>query len=308
MRAVFLVLLTANLLFLAWARWIDTPREDGAEEAFSRLPRLQLVTESGARPKPTAATPELIAPLAAQPSVPSPAAVLPTATDSMLASAEKISLHIPQVPPPAAAQSCASVGPFSDIAHAARAAGLLSQRGYRLQQRAEEGETIEGYWVFVGGLESDDDVGQVVSRLEKSGFTDAHVMKNYSSNRRVSVGMFSTLERAQKRAAAIKNMGLQPEIGERKFPGTVYWVDVALERARALPPEYLFADIGQPRVDRSKVEIQPCPAGLRPAQPVAPEASGPQESSADESEGVLPGLPRTKVASAPKAPSPTNVP
>jgi hypothetical protein len=31
--------------------------------------------------------------------------------------------------------------------------------------------------------------------------------------------MFSSRERAEKRAAAAKNMGLQPEIGERKFPG-----------------------------------------------------------------------------------------
>ena len=200
MRAVFLVLLTANLIFLAWAKWIDGPREEAAQDSLSRLPRLQLVTESPPGPKPTAAT------------APADAALAP-------ATAEKVSLRI--------AQTCTSIGPFSDLARAARAAGLLTQRGFHLQQRAEEGETIEGYWVFVGGLQSDADVGQVVGRLEKSGFTDAHVMKNYSTNRRVSVGMFSTRERAEKRAAAIRKMGLQPEIGERTFPGTVYWVDVA---------------------------------------------------------------------------------
>jgi hypothetical protein len=260
---------------------------------LSRIPRLQLVSESGPGPKPTAASPALISPVSGDPVLPSPAAVLPTATASMLATAEKISLRIPQIPQLPAAQSCASVGPFNDIARAARAAGLLTQRGFHLQQRAEEGETIEGYWVFVGSLNTDDDVGRVVSRLEKSGFTDAHVMKNYSTNRRVSVGMFSTLEGAQKRAAAVKKMGLQPEIGERKFPGTIYWVDVALSRgpgAKALPPEYSFTDIGH-----SKVEIQPCPAELRPPEPASPETASPED-------GVLRGLPRTKVASAPVVP------
>jgi len=158
------------------------------------------------------------------------------------------------------------VGPFNDIAHAARAAGLLTQRGFKLQQRAEEGETIEGYWVFVGGLNSDQDVNEVVGQLEKHGFTDAHVMKNFSTNRRISVGMFSTQERAEKRAAAVKAIGLSPEVGERRFPGTVYWVDVALASPEQKPPqEYLFADIG-----RTRVQMQPCPAALTPVGPPVP--------------------------------------
>jgi hypothetical protein len=31
-------------------------------------------------------------------------------------------------------------------------------------------------------------------------------------------------------------MGLEPEVGERKFPGTVYWVDVALTSRAQKPP------------------------------------------------------------------------
>ena len=258
-----MTLLVANLLFLAWAKWIDSPRDAGAQDALSHLPRLQLVGEAPGA-KPAAAN---------LPPVPAPAV------------AEKVVLHVPETPQ---TQTCTSVGPFNDIAHAARAAGLLTQRGFHLQQRAEEGEAIEGYWVYVGGLQSDDEVGKVVERLSKGGFTDAHVMKNYSTNRRISVGMFSTRERAEKRAAAVKSMGLEPEVGERKFPGTVYWVDVVLTAAAQKPPaEYLFADIGH-----AKVAVLPCPAELRPQQQGVP---------AHESEdGVTRVLPRTTVASARK--------
>ncbi len=278
-----MTLLVANLLFLAWAEWIDAPRDAGSQDALAHLPRLQLVGESAA-PKPTAGSLPAV-PLAPPPvAANSPPAILPsvmpppspTAVAPAPAVAEKMVLHVPEAPQ--TAQRCTSVGPFNDIAHAARAAGLLTQRGYHLQQRAEEGETIEGYWVFVGGMQSDDDVNEVVDRLEKNGFTDAHVMKNFSTNRRISVGMFSTRERADKRAAAVKKMGLAPEVGERKFPGTVYWVDVALtSAAQKPPPEYLFADIGPARV-----ALQPCPAGLRPA--------------------TSPLLPRTAVAGAPLRP------
>jgi hypothetical protein len=79
-------------------------------------------------------------------------------------------------------------------------------------------------------------------------------------------------------------MGLEPEVGERKFPGTVYWVDVALtSRAQKPPPEYLFADIGH-----AKVEMLPCPAGLRPRDGVAPGSE-----TADDEDRVA------RVASAP---------
>jgi len=275
-RAIFLTLLVANLLFLAWAKWIDAPRDAGAHDALAHLPRLQLIDEAGAPTAPNglnapnapngSGAPNAPQPTSANSSTPPPlAATTPPPPSTALASAaaEKVALQIlnsPQIP------RCTSVGPFNDIAHAARAAGLLTQRGFKLQQRAEEGETIEGYWVFVGGLTSDQDINDVVAQLEKHGFTDAHVMKNFSTNRRISVGMFSTQERAEKRAAAVKAMGLAPEVGERRFPGTVYWVDVALTSPEQKPPqEYLFADIG-----RAQVAMQPCPAGLTPANPAAP--------------------------------------
>jgi SPOR domain len=308
-RAIFLILLVANLLFLAWARWIDTPSDASAQDALARLPRLQLVTElpPGSRPTSATLTPaeDQGAALRAPESLATEQVVL-RAADA--AAAEKIALRAGDAAAPAvssvptvssgsapvaaataAPSSCTSVGPFNDIAHAARAAGLLTQRGFHLQQRAEEGETIEGYWVFVGDLQTDAELNQAVERLDKSGFTDAHVMKNYSTNRRISVGMFSTRERAEKRAAAVRAIGLEPEVGERKFPGTVYWVDVALtSRAQKPPPEYLFADIGH-----AKVQVQPCPAGLRPVAPGVPQPPAGNE------DGVSKPLPRTTVASAP---------
>jgi len=45
MKAVFLLVLSANLLFLAWAQWIDSPRDADEQDRLRRLPRLHLVEE-----------------------------------------------------------------------------------------------------------------------------------------------------------------------------------------------------------------------------------------------------------------------
>jgi len=138
-------------------------------------------------------------------------------------------------------------------------------------------------------------------------------MKDSPEGRRVSVGLFSKRERAERRAVAVKRMGLEPEIAERKFPGTVYWVDVGLrDSGRELPADILLADVGA-----SKIGTQACPPGI-----VQPPASGPGEEGGGQTghaqEGVAGqgtalearpqsavrstpvGLPRTKIASAPR--------
>ena len=90
MRAVFLALVAANILFLAWARWIDGPRESSAPDSLARLPRLQLITEPAPGSKPTA----LDAPATGQ--------------------LEQVTQRTPlRLSDPT--QTCTSVGPFNDI-------------------------------------------------------------------------------------------------------------------------------------------------------------------------------------------------
>ncbi len=254
MRSLFLALVATNALFLAWARWVDPPRGAPPQDAMAKLPRLMLVSEAPPAPKPSSS------------------------------SAQQMALHDEPVP------GCTSVGPFNDMPSAARTAAMLIDRGFAPQQRAEEGETVEGYWVYVGGMQTDDEVARVVDKLDKSGFTDARVMKDSSQGRRVSVGLFSKRERAERRALAVKHMGLDPEIAERKFPGTVYWVDVKLrDRAQQLPAEVLVVDAGD-----ASLSTRSCPADASNSDsaPVLPPSQ-----QARQNEDALP--PRTKVASAP---------
>jgi len=265
-RVAFFVLLALNVAYLAWAGWIDVPADIPIVTSTTTGPPLQtltLVREASAR--------EAALPLAQSVSQPigqsagaREAQTLPTVTDAT----------------PASAGRCVSVGPFNDLAHAARGAALLRERGFDPRQRAEQGETWEGYWVSVGGLKNTAEETKVVSALTRAGITDARVMPEEDGGRRVSVGLFSEKDRAEKRAQAVKKIGFKAEVTERRQPGTVYWVDLDLgANDRTVPTEGLLSleNAG------SRLEIRLCPGNAPvPARPQSsPRDARPATTTAD---------------------------
>lgn len=247
MRVAFFGLLAVNLVYLAWAGWIDAPARPAVVAKTGRaLPELALATEAAPADQ-TQLTPR------------SAADTPPAKRIAALASND--------LPPAGASNTrCVSVGPFADLARAARGAALLRDRGFNPQQRAEQGDLWEGFWVYVGGLKSAADEAKVVKTLERAGISDAHTMPEGTDGRRVSVGLFSERDRAEKRASAVKRLGYTAEIVERKQPSTVYWVDLQLSaNDRTVPTEGLLSDGDA----GARLEIRVCPASA-PA-PAAPK-------------------------------------
>lgn len=222
MRNVFFALVAANLVYFAWAHWVDSPRPVAVNDALARLPRLKLVSElpPGQRP----------------------------ATNTRTVFNE----------PPA----CLSVGPFGDITNSAKAAGILTARGFAPRQRAEQAGSSAGFWVFVGGIRDDVQAEKVRIGLEKSGIRDALVMPaTAETGRRVSLGLFSDRVHAEQRAAAVKKAGFKAEVAEHSLPQTVYWIDLTPRPGMTtVPLQDLFAEGVS-----SRIAVQPCPA---PAPPV----------------------------------------
>jgi SPOR domain len=253
-RAVFFSLLFANLAFLAWAEWIDAPQPAPTNEAYAKLPRLKLVNE--------------LPPEEARPS----------------SGNRKTAL---EVPPPQAAR-CLSIGPFGDEASATRGATQLRDKGFTPRQRTEEGAVSKGFWVFIGGLKSDQDVAEVLRTLQQSHIDDAHVMPDTGDVHQVSVGLFTERDRADRRAQSVQKLGLQPEVAERKVPATVFWMDVDLAPGATSPTA---RDLSSSASGDSHASVVPCPGS---ASPPAPEAVPPSPDA------TIPF--RTKVAGASKMP------
>jgi hypothetical protein len=234
-RIVFFALLFANLAYFAWAHWVDVPSPPPANE-ISKLPRLKLAEEvpPGERKEP--------------------------------GSAERMTLTDPAV--------CLTIGPFADSDNSGRAVALLKGKGFEPRQRAEEGGSSEGYWVYVGGLKSEADADQALVALEHGGIKDAVLMpESAEGGRRLSLGMFSERAHAEKRAQSVRaQTGVETEIAERKLSGTVYWIDVAAPSGtNTMPLQEILADGVS-----SSVGVQACPA----APAAAPTTSQPPTGTA----------------------------
>lgn len=279
-RVAFFVLLFVNLVFMAWAGWVDTPRQARTTDANARLPKLKLVSEV-------------------------PAAASQQGTQSGGGGAvRKMALTTAGSPPapavaaavPAVVTRCVSVGPFNDIATAAKAAGSLQTRGFVSQQRAAPGEIWDGYWVYIGGVADVATADRIFKTLDRSGIKDAHLMPDTSDTQRMSVGLFSDRDRAERRAKAIQKLGLKAEIGDHQQAGTVYWLDLSLKASDQAVPvaDLLSADSGN-----SHLSVEACPLapGGQPVPAVSPEASPgpPAPAAAPVAPTTVAGTPKPKL-------------
>jgi hypothetical protein len=237
-RNVFLALLLGNLAYFAWTHWVGVPPPAPVNEAIEKLPRLKLAEEvpPAQRPQPNAA--------------------------------ERTALN--------GSTACLSVGPFADLVESAHAVALLRAKGFDPKQRAEEGQPTDGYWVYVGGMQSQAEVDKSLVTLERNGIKDAIVMpETADSGRRLSLGVYSERERADKRAQAVgAQTGLKVEVAERKLPGTIYWVDLSAPQGmNSVPLQDLFAQGAS-----SRIAVQPCPAAAQSPAPTGTATTSPAAS------------------------------
>ena len=197
----------------------------------------------------------------------------------------------------AAASRCVTIGPFNDLAGGARAAAALHTQGFSSEQRAAAGETWDGYWVYVGDVPDEATATKIMRTLDRGGFKDAHLMPDAGEGLRVSVGLFTERDRADRRAKAVERLGLKTEVTDRKEPGTVYWIDLMLKPSDgSVPMQDLIGEAGGPG---GRLSVQACPKGPG-AGPEASPDSAPAAPASPAEKGPAGEVPRTTVAGTPK--------
>lgn len=224
MRALFLLLLLANLLFLAWSQWIApappppghaTPVADGAAE-------IRLLRE---------------APLGKE-----------------LASDEVPVENAGQSEVPLA---CVSAGPFLDRAAAEQGAARLEGRGFTSRLRESLEEVRVGLWVRVEGFATPADAANALAALRWAGIEDAYVINEDTGGTTISLGIFGGQAGAAEATKIAKDAGFEAVTTDRMRESDVYWLDVDPRSNGGLPALEDVAD-GVPG-GSPPLELRSCP-------------------------------------------------
>ncbi len=235
MRALFLTLLLANLLFLAWSRWIAPPAPPAHEVSPGTAPALRPIRlQQEAQAGTTANGGPGVAPGTAD----------------------------------VAAAACVSVGPFAAEAQAHAAAASLRRLGFESRLRAAQDEVRVGYWVRVADLATAADARNALGALQAVGLADAYVVADKpGSGTSISIGVYTDPERAAAAAGTVARAGFTPQTSDRLRTLDVFWLDVDRQANGGIP---VLEDVAVPAGDLP-LELRACPSA--PVDAAGPEAS-----------------------------------
>jgi hypothetical protein len=222
MRALFLLLLLANVLFFGWSRWV-APSQAASLSLTSSQPNLRsirLITEqsaSGMEPGPADRSPRRDA---------------------------------------AALADCMSAGPFLEPSRAQAAATRLRDQGFTLDVRESRDEVWVGQWVRLDQLPNADASTAALAGLRAAGLTDAYLLTDEAPGTVISLGVFADVQRAQDIAGLARDAGYEATIGDRFRTADVTWLDIDRRSNEGLPAlEPLQASAGA----AARLELRPCP-------------------------------------------------
>jgi hypothetical protein len=232
-RALFLVLLLANILFLAWTRWIAPAPDAGGHATPS--------SRDGSR---------VIRLLREEP------------VQQQLSDVAQGTGPVD----PGVIASCVSGGPYLDKAGAERAAARLDGLGFRSRLRASRDEVWVGQWVRIEDFATADDAENALAALRAAGIADAYVLTEEPPGSVLSLGVFSDPGRASQVLATATRAGFTPQVEDSYRAEDVFWLDVDRNENAGLPGLEMFRiqDGGGTRIE---LRACPDPDSVTPAAP-----------------------------------------
>jgi hypothetical protein len=239
LRALFLMLLLANLLFAAWALWVAPPPAGGGYPTTAvETGTIRLLREVPAPPPGTGGGADTVA-----------------LSDADLA--------------------CVSAGPFLERSAAEQAAARLGELGFSVRLRDSREQVSVGTWLRLEGLATPEDASNAQATLRAAGLPDAYVLTEEGIGTVVSIGVYADPDKAAEAAATVQAAGFEPVNAARLREENVTWLEVDRQANGGLPEiEQLQASApGQ----SSSLQFRPCAGSALPAQdaPAVPASGSP---------------------------------
>jgi len=198
-RALFLLLLAANLGAASWLAFASHPQETAAPASDPGVPRLMLLSE---RDHGDDASAELAA--------------------------------APESRADLRNDECHSIGTFPTQADVRAAINALTPLTRRIQFREAHTTQARGYWVYLPALQTREQALAAARSLSAKGVRDYYVVTAGDQQNTISLGLFRDQGNAERRRAEIAGLGFTPQSIARTEELPVYWLDYATDRAHPL--------------------------------------------------------------------------
>lgn len=218
MRIVLMLLVLANLGVFAWLQWYGG-------DAADRLPAGRVDTGLGDGLVLVSERQEM----ATQEASTGVVETSPQTADEPLAATDEAAGEV--------VSRCATVGPFDQLDLAQLAQQRLAELDMAAEVRESGGQIRSGFWVYLPPFTSRNAAKQVEAELRERGVRDLFIVTGSEQRNAISLGLFSTPDRADQRAAEIGRLGYTPRVAERFRDATVYWVDFRELDDEPLEPE-----------------------------------------------------------------------
>ena len=197
-RALFLLLLAANLGAASWLVFAPNTQATQAPASDAGVPRLVLLSERdhGEAAQELSAAPE-------------------SRADQ-------------------GNDECHSIGTFPTQADVRSAITALTPLTRRIQFREAHATQARGYWVYLPAFTTREQALTAARQLSSKGVRDYYVVTAGDQQNTISLGLFRDQGNAERRRAEIAALGFTPQSIARTEELPVYWLDFATDRTHPL--------------------------------------------------------------------------
>jgi hypothetical protein len=159
---------------------------------------------------------------------------------------------------------CFRLGPLASTAAAQQAGERLAVRGIQATPIARDTQVWLGHWVQIAGFASAQDAEAARQRLVAGGLADAYLMQD-GAQPMLSLGVFRDRNRADRVASLARSLGFQVAMRDRYRPTVEQWLLISPRPDQTLGPADL--SLAGDRIMRS--EVVPCEEAVSPSESVA---------------------------------------
>ncbi len=129
---------------------------------------------------------------------------------------------------------CRTLGPFPTRDEAEIVARQMAETHLAASQRRTTQSDLSGYWVLMPPRQTDEEASDMLMALNRRGFDDAWLFQTGTLARAISLGLYSRVSNAKRRAEQVRAAGFDVWVKPQQRDLIAYWLDYRLERGHRL--------------------------------------------------------------------------